>query len=104
MEHPDPLNRACSDHRPVLMMHVKKLEWFYDKGLRRVQLAYNRRAMFTDGCTEHRDTGLSYYGVELIEKMNELGMLVDCAHVGIQSSIDAVEVSKKTYNLQPHGL
>lgn len=95
MEHPKPLSQACSDDNPVITMHLRKLEWYYSLGLRRVQLSYNRRTMFADGCTERRDAGLSFYGVELIEKMNELGMLVDCAHTGIQSSIDAAEVSSK---------
>ena len=94
MEHPEALSRACSDHRPVLKQHLVKLQQFYDLGLRRIQLAYNRRTMFADGSTERVDAGLSYYGVELIERMNELGMLVDCAHVGVKSSIDAVEVSR----------
>jgi membrane dipeptidase len=95
MEHPNALNPYASDSRPVLKHHLVKLEQFYDLGLRRVQLSYNRRTMFANGCTERVDGGLSYYGVELVEKMNELGMIVDCGHVGIQSSIDAVEVSKK---------
>lgn len=95
MEHPNALNRYASDRRPVLKHHIVKLEQFYDLGLRRVQLSYNRRTMFANGCTERVDGGLSYYGIELIDKMNELGMLIDCGHVGIQSSMDAVEVSKK---------
>ena len=94
MEHPEALNHVCSDHRPVLLKHLVKLEQFFNMGLRRVQLSYNRRTMFANGCTERVDGGLSYYGIELIEKMNELGMLVDCGHVGIQSSMDAVEASK----------
>jgi len=95
IEHPEALNQVCSDHRPVMQEHLVKLEQFYILGVRRVQLSYNRRTMFANGCTERVDEGLSYYGVELIAKMNELGMLVDCGHVGIKSSIDAVEVSKK---------
>ena len=95
MEHPNALNPYASDGRPVLQHHLVKLEQYYNLGLRRVQLAYNRRTMFANGCTERVDGGLSYYGVELVEKMNELGMIVDCGHVGIQSSIDAVEVSKE---------
>ena len=95
MEHPTPLSHICNDYHPALTPHLDKLEWYYNLGLRRVQLSYNRRTMFANGCTERRDAGLSFYGAELVEKMNELGMLVDCGHVGIQSSIDAVEVSKK---------
>lgn len=95
MEHPGVLNEACSDHRPVLLKHLRKLEQFYNGGLRRVQLAYNRRTMFANGSTERVDDGLSYYGIELVEKMNKLGMIVDCGHVGIQSSIDACQYSKE---------
>jgi membrane dipeptidase len=94
MEHPEALSRVCSDHRPVLKQHLVKLEQFYELGLRRVQLAYNRRTMFADGSTERGDAGLSYYGVELVERMNELGMIVDCGHVGVMSSMDAVKVSR----------
>lgn len=95
MEHPTPLSHICNDYHPALAPHLIKLEWYYSLGLRRVQLSYNRRTMFANGCTERKDAGLSFYGAELVEKMNELGILVDCGHVGIQSSIDAVEVSKK---------
>ena len=95
MEHPTPLSHVCDDYHPALTPHLIKLEWYYSQGLRRVQLSYNRRTMFANGCTERRDAGLSFYGEELVAKMNELGMLVDCGHVGIQSSIDAVEASEK---------
>ncbi len=95
IEHPETLSQACSDHRPVMQQHLARLEQFYNLGVRRVQLSYNRRTMFANGCTERVDEGLSYYGIELVAKMNELGILVDCGHVGIHSSIDAVEVSKR---------
>ncbi len=95
MEHPTPLSHICNDYHPALTPHLVKLEWYYNLGLRRLQLSYNRRTMFANGCTERNDSGLSFYGIELVEKMNELGILIDCAHVGIQSSIDTVTVSKK---------
>jgi membrane dipeptidase len=95
IEHPELLGRACDDHRPVLQAHLRTLEHVYGLGVRRIQLAYNRRTMFADGCTERRDGGLSYYGVELVQRMNALGILVDCAHVGIQSSLDAIDVSSR---------
>jgi membrane dipeptidase len=95
IEHPESIGRTCNDYRPVLQEHLRELERVYGLGIRRIQLAYNRRTMFANGCTERRDGGLSYYGVELVEKMNALGILVDCAHVGIQSSLDAIDVSSK---------
>ncbi|MDP7546944.1 MAG: membrane dipeptidase, partial [Alphaproteobacteria bacterium] len=62
-------------------------------GLRVVQLCYNRKNLVGDGAAERTDGGLSYFGVALIERLNKLGMLVDCAHTGHQTSMEAVEVS-----------
>jgi membrane dipeptidase len=62
-------------------------------GLRVVQLCYNRKNLVGDGAAERTDGGLSYFGVALIKRLNKLGMLVDCAHTGHQTSMEAVEVS-----------
>jgi membrane dipeptidase len=74
---------------------LKNLEVFYDLGLRQVQLTFNWRNWLGDGCTERTQAGLSYYGVDLVRKMNELGMIVDVGHTGYQTTLDAIEVSNK---------
>ncbi|HJY87804.1 MAG TPA: dipeptidase [Candidatus Acidoferrales bacterium] len=82
-------NSACIER------DLKRLDLFYDLGLRQVQLTFNWRNWVGDGCTERTQAGLSYFGVDMVQRMNELGMIVDVSHTGYQSTLDAVEVSNK---------
>ena len=66
-----------------------------DLGLRIVQPTYNRRNLLGDGCLEPANAGLSKAGVEAIEKMNALGILVDLSHCGRQTAADAIKASTK---------
>jgi len=74
---------------------LKNLDLFYSLGLRQIQLTFNWRNWVGDGCTERTQAGLSYFGVDMVQRMNELGMIVDVGHTGYQSTLDAVEVSSK---------
>jgi membrane dipeptidase len=69
------------------------IESYHAAGLRVVQLCYNRKNLVGDGASERTDAGLSHFGIRLIERLNALGMAVDCAHTGEQTSLDAVESS-----------
>lgn len=81
-------NSACIER------DLKNLDLFYGLGLRQIQLTFNWRNWVGDGCTERTQAGLSYYGVDMVRRMNVLGMIVDVGHTGYQSTLDAVEVSK----------
>lgn len=73
---------------------LENLEVFQALGVRTMQLTYNERNDLGDGSTERTDAGLSTFGVAVVERMNELRIMVDSAHSGNQTSIDAVEFSK----------
>jgi len=73
----------------------ENLEHFYNLGIRRVQLTYNRQNFAGSGCMEANDYGLSIWGKELVERMNSLNMLVDTAHCKPQTLSDAIDVSSK---------
>jgi membrane dipeptidase len=75
-------------------LQLNRFDLFYGLGVRVIQLTYNLRNFMGDGCTEYQDGGLSHFGVKAIEKMNELGILVDTSHCGMKTTIDAAEVSK----------
>jgi membrane dipeptidase len=66
---------------------------YYAAGLRVVQLCYNRKNLVGDGASERTNAGLSHFGIKLVERLNALGMAVDCAHTGERTSLDAVEFS-----------
>ncbi|MCI0627393.1 MAG: dipeptidase [Acidobacteria bacterium] len=68
---------------------------FYSFGQRVSQLTYNARNLLGNGCAERRDGGLSDFGVSVVERMNQLGMVVDVSHCGDRTTLDALEVSKQ---------
>ena len=69
------------------------LDAYQAAGLRIVQLCYNRKNLIGDGAGERTDSGLSHFGVRFVERLNALDLIVDCAHTGHRTSMDAVEHS-----------
>lgn len=72
-----------------------EVERLYNAGVRVGQLTYNSANLVGTGCTERVDAGLTYHGVEVVERMNDLGMVVDLSHVGRASTLDAVDASDR---------
>jgi membrane dipeptidase len=72
-----------------------RLDLFYQFGVRIIQLTYNGRNLVGDGCLEPANAGLSRLGRRLVERMNELGVLIDLSHGGRQVTLDAIAASKK---------
>jgi membrane dipeptidase len=73
---------------------VEMVEVYYELGVRHMLLAYNQKNFVGDGCSEKTDAGLSRFGVELIQEMNRVGMLVDGSHSGRRTTLEAMEVCK----------
>lgn len=46
------------------------------------------------GCGEKTDSGLSYFGLEVINQMNRVGMMIDLSHCGDGTTREAAEASK----------
>jgi membrane dipeptidase len=72
-----------------------RLDMFYHFGVRIIQLTYNGRNLVGDGCLEPANAGLSRLGRRMIERMNEMGILIDLSHSGSQVTRDAITASKK---------
>ena len=72
---------------------LDRIDLFYNLGLRVVQLTYNLRNLVGDGCTERYKTGLTYFGREVVQRLNEKRMAVDVSHCSEQVGWDALEVS-----------
>ena len=73
---------------------LNKVDFFYNLGLRVVQLTYNLRNLVGDGCTEIHKSGLTYFGKELVGKLNDMNILVDVSHCSEQVGWDTIETSK----------
>jgi membrane dipeptidase len=71
------------------------LDLFYDFGVRVIQLTYNMRNFVGDGCTERTDGGLSNFGLQVIRRMNERGILIDLSHCGLRTTMEAIHASTR---------
>ncbi len=72
---------------------VNLLDAYYALGVRVMQPTYNARNRLGDGCLERANSGLSKLGRAAITRMNELGIVVDIAHVGRRTSLEVIEAS-----------
>lgn len=74
---------------------LRYLKIFYQLGIRMMHLTYQRRNMIGDGCGEASNAGLSDFGKAVVAEMNRVGVIVDCAHSGWQTSLEAAQISGK---------
>ncbi len=70
---------------------------FFDKarslGVRSIMLTYNRQDFVGSGCTERTNSGLSNYGIDVVAKLNDIGIIIDTSHCGKQTTLDACKAS-----------
>jgi membrane dipeptidase len=83
---------------------LERLDALQQLGVRIIQPTYNRRNLLGDGCMEPADAGLSRTGVESIERMNELNILVDLSHCGRRTAADAIAASKRPVSFTHTGM
>ena len=73
---------------------LQRLDVLYSAGVRLAGLTYRRKNYIGDGHLERNDGGLSLFGIEVVNRMNELGMVVDLSHASFRTAMDAIESSK----------
>jgi membrane dipeptidase len=96
---------------------IENLDKLFARGVRYMTLTWNNSTSWATSAkdeTEKEDSlphkGLTDFGKQIINRMNELGMMVDISHVGEQTFWDAINTSTKpviashsgVYNLCPH--
>ncbi len=73
---------------------LDNVDRFYDLGVRSSQMTYNHQNWAAAGCKELNDSGLTKFGHQLVEKMNDTGMLIDLSHAGMKTMADTIAASK----------
>lgn len=113
-EHPDKIipalsaadfHSAKSTGRTAVMMNfqdatmlegdINNVVALHALGMRSFQLTYNYRNRLGDGCLERTNAGLSEFGIAVVERMNEAGVMIDLSHCGPQTTLDGIEFSQK---------
>jgi len=116
---PQELETAVKENKFASMLGVegghmiendlKKLDSLYSRGVRYMTLTWNNNndwatsAEYESGSqkvdgkvdTTSQKKGLSPFGIEVVKRMNQLGMMVDLSHVGEQTFWDVINVSTK---------
>lgn len=78
---------------------LERIEEVYNKGIRLITLSWNHEnELCYPNCNpKFMKKGLKNKGIEAVERMNELGMLVDVSHMSDGGFWDVVKYSKKPF-------
>src|SRR5262249_15516312 len=78
------------------------VEVFWELGVRMVGLTWQHRNAFADGNAEPAHGGFSNLGMDLIDRLVELGAIIDLAHASERTFWDALERSGNAPVLVSH--
>ena len=74
---------------------LDRIDLLHGFGLRSLGITYSESNALGNGLKEDRDGGLTKFGRRAVERMNKVGLLIDCSHCGDQTTLDTVECSEK---------
>ena len=81
------------EHLPI-GNRIDRLDQLHSLGVRLAGITYNRKNYIGDGQYERNPGGLSEFGIEVIHRMNDIGMAIDISHASTPTVMDAIEFSK----------
>jgi membrane dipeptidase len=70
---------------------IDMLDAMHALGVRHSILAFNQNNSAAGGCADLDDPGLSRFGRRVVDRMGELGILLDASHTGERSTLEAIE-------------
>ncbi len=86
---------ASMEGAAMIENELDRIEVLYGFGVRLLGIAYSEANALGSGLKEPRDGGLTVFGKKAVERMNKVGMLIDCSHCGDLTTLDTIEVSEK---------
>jgi len=74
---------------------LSKVEEFYHRGTRYITLCHTRNNQICDSSTDSTEhNGLSAFGMEVLDEMNRLGIMIDVSHISDSSFYDVIKYSR----------
>lgn len=76
---------------------LDNVDYFYKRGARYITLVHTRNNDIADSSTDKNGpnyNGLSEFGEKVVQRMNELGILIDVSHASDSSFYDVLRLSK----------
>ena len=74
---------------------LDRLDVLFGLGVRSIGVTYSESNGLGSGLKEVRDGGLTAFGRAAVERMNKLGIVIDTAHCGDETTLDVVEASEQ---------
>jgi membrane dipeptidase len=84
---------ASMEGAAMIENELDRIEVLYGFGVRLLGITYSEANALGSGLKEPRDGGLTVFGRKAVERMNKVGMLIDCSHCGDQTTLDTIDVS-----------
>ncbi len=76
---------------------IERLEELYARGVRMMTLVWNGECELGTGSVAQHQSGLTDFGKQVVNKMQQLGMIVDVSHLSDEGFWDVAEISKKPF-------
>ena len=77
---------------------IDLIDTFWHLGVRMASLTWNRRTPFADGLGERRTgAGLTKLGVQAVERMQKLGMIIDVSHLSDAGFDQIAEIATRPF-------
>ncbi len=73
---------------------INMLSLYHALGVRQMLFAYNLNNEAAGGCHD-TDIGLTDFGRAIVREMNRLGIIVDCSHASLHTTLDIMAESSK---------
>jgi membrane dipeptidase len=86
---------ASMEGAAMIENELDRIDLLHGFGVRLLGIAYSEANALGSGLKERRDGGLTAFGRQAVERMNKVGMLIDCSHCGDQTTLDTIEVSER---------
>ena len=83
------------ENSDVLEKSPYVLPLLYQLGVRSLTLTHSTRSFAADGCEVENGGGLTDFGTQLVEQMDDLGVLVDISHINERGFWDVVKHSQR---------
>lgn len=82
---------------------IEDLDIIYNMGFRHAMVTWNEENIYATGAKSNPNHGVTDLGKKLYKRMEELGMIIDLAHLNEKSFYEALEVVSKNI-IYSHGL
>lgn len=86
---------AAQEAATMIENELDRIEILYGFGVRQMGITYSESNMLGSGLRERGDGGLTSFGRRAVERMNKVGMAIDCAHTGVETTLDVIDASTK---------